>query len=383
MDILMVHKKKNILTIFGTRPEAIKMAPVIHKLKTSQKNQVHVCITAQHRQMLDQVLDIFNIQPDSDLNVMQENQTLSKLTSSILNKLDHIYQKNKPDFVLVQGDTTTTFVGALTAFYHKIPVGHIEAGLRSHNMFSPWPEEMNRKLTGHIANIHFAPTKNAADNLLKEGINKENIFITGNTGIDTLLYTLNLLNSNQTLVDNYDRQFSYLNLQKKLILVTGHRRESFGEGFEEICSALAAIAERKDVEIIYPVHLNPNVSTPVTTYLSQYKNIFLIPPQDYVTMVYLMQRCYLILTDSGGIQEEAPSLGKPLIVMRNTTERPEGIVAGTAKLTGANAENIIKEVSSLLDDSTVYNQMSFSHNPYGDGQAAGRIVDILIAFLNK
>ncbi len=295
-----------ILAIFGTRPEAIKMAPVINELKKSNKHQVQVCITAQHRQMLDQVLDIFNIQPDYDLNIMQDNQTLTQITYSILNKLDDIYQKIQPDFVLVQGDTTTTFTSALCAFYHKIPVGHIEAGLRSYDMFAPWPEEMNRKLTSHLAKIHFAPTENSVENLLKEGVNKKNIFVTGNTVIDALLHTLSWLNSNKKLLATYKQQFAKLNPDKKLILVTGHRRESFGQGFEEICKALATIAARKDVEIIYPVHLNPNVSTPVNTYLSQYQNIFLIPPQDYTTMVYLMNRCYLVLTDSGGIQEEAP-----------------------------------------------------------------------------
>lgn len=367
----------NILTIFGTRPEAIKMAPVINALKKSHKNYVRVCVTAQQRQMLDQVLDIFNIEPDYDLNVMQENQTLAQLTCSVLNKLDNIYKKYKPDFVLVQGDTTTTFVSALAAFYHKIPVGHIEAGLRSYDIFSPWPEEINRKLTGQIANIHFAPTNTAADNLLKEGINPASIFVTGNTVIDALLHTVAFLNANQKLLSMYEENFSYLNPNKKLILVTGHRRESFGKGFEEICKALATLAQREDIEIIYPVHLNPNVLEPVNNYLSEYKNIFLIPPEDYVTMVYLMQRCYLILTDSGGIQEEAPSLGKPLIVMRDKTERPEGIIAGNAKLAGVNAVNIVKEASFLLDNVDAYHQMSTKHNPYGDGQAATRIAEIL------
>lgn len=367
----------NILTIFGTRPEAIKMAPVINAIKKADKNDVRVCVTAQQRQMLDQVLDIFNIQPDYDLNAMQENQTLAQLTCSVLNKLDNIYKKYKPDFVLVQGDTTTTFVSALAAFYHKIPVGHIEAGLRSYDIFSPWPEEINRKLTGQIANIHFAPTNTAADNLLKEGINPASIFVTGNTVIDALLHTVAFLNANQKLLSMYEENFSYLNPNKKLILVTGHRRESFGKGFEEICKALATLAQREDIEIIYPVHLNPNVLKPVANYLSEYKNIFLIPPKDYVTMVYLMQRCYLILTDSGGIQEEAPSLGKPLIVMRDKTERPEGIIAGNAKLAGVNAVNIVKEASFLLDNVDAYHQMSRKHNPYGDGQAATRIAEIM------
>lgn len=366
-----------ILIVFGTRPEAIKLAPLINALKKENKNQVHVCITAQHRQMLDQVLDIFKIHPDDDLNIMQPNQTLTELTCFALQKLGEIYSQHKPDFVLVQGDTTTTFIGALAAFYHKIPVGHVEAGLRSHDRLAPWPEEINRRLTTHLANIHFAPTETSADNLLKEGVREKDIFVTGNTVIDALFYTTDFLASNQQLLNQYKKQFSYLDPQKKLILVTGHRRESFGKGFEEICKALAKLAERKDIEIIYPVHLNPNVLNPVNDHLSHYKNIFLIPPQDYLAMVYLMQTCYIVLTDSGGIQEEAPSLGKPVIVMRNTTERPEGIIAGNAKLAGVNAQNIVNEITLLLDDRSAYNKMSLQNNPYGDGRASERIVEIL------
>jgi UDP-N-acetylglucosamine 2-epimerase (non-hydrolysing) len=367
----------NILTVFGTRPEAIKLAPVISQLKKQGNNHVHVCTTGQHRQMLDQVLNIFDINPDYDLNIMQENQTLTEITYSVLQKLDEVFSQHKPDFILVQGDTTTTFIAALTAFYHKIRVGHVEAGLRSGDMLAPWPEEMNRKLTSPLATIHFAPTRNSADNLLKEGIREKDIFVTGNTVIDALFYTTGLLKSDPLLLEQYKKQFSFLNEKKKLILVTGHRRESFGKGFEEICKALAAISQREDVEIIYPVHLNPNVSKPVNAHLSQHKNIFLIPPQDYLAMVYLMQACYIVLTDSGGIQEEAPSLGKPVIVMRETTERPEGILAGNAKLAGVSSQNIIDEVTLILEDSSAYEKMSFQNNPYGDGHASERIAQIL------
>jgi len=309
------------------------------------------------------------------MNIMKANQSFADMTSTALQGLDQILAQDKPDCVLVQGDTTTTLAASLAAFYHKIPVGHIEAGLRSFDRYAPWPEEINRKLTSCIASMHFVPTQIAKNNLLKENIANKNIFVTGNTVIDALLEAQNILNNDKELLEKLAKQFSYLDGSKKLILVTGHRRESFGEGFKQICSAMVEIAQRDDVQIIYPVHLNPRVQEAVNKYLAGENNIFLITPQDYLTLIYLMQRSYLILTDSGGIQEEAPTLGKPVIVMRDTTERPEGVIAGTSKLVGAKAATIVAETIRLIDDVAAYKEMALVHNPYGDGNAARYIVE--------
>lgn len=366
-----------ILTVFGTRPEAIKMAPVIKKLKNKFGGGVKVCVTAQHRQMLDQVLSIFNIVPDYDLNIMHSNQTLSDITCFAIKGLEEILINDKPDRVIVQGDTTTTFAAALSAFYREIPVDHIEAGLRSHNIYSPWPEEMNRRMTSCLTDLHFAPTKISADNLLREGINKEKIFITGNTVIDALIQIQSLIENNQEIKSQLTNQFSYLDSSKKIILVTSHRRENFGEGIEHICQALTKLAQREDIQFIFPVHLNPNIQKIVFEYLKDYKNVFLIKPQDYLSFVYLMKICYLVLTDSGGLQEEAPTFGKPVLIMRDTTERPEGVAAKIAKLVGTNPDVIVNETIRLLDDKDLYTQISIAQNPYGDGHAANRIVDVI------
>lgn len=367
----------NILSIFGTRPEAIKMAPVIKALQQLQDCQIKVCVTAQHRNMLDQVLNLFEIKPDFDLNIMKANQDLTDITCAVLKGITAVLKQYKPDRILVHGDTTTTFAATLAAFYEKIPVGHVEAGLRSHNLYSPWPEEINRKLTAGIADLHFAPTDLAARNLQNEGIKNHQIIVTGNTVIDALLQTCELLKNNSALQHSLQQQFSYLNPHKKLILVTGHRRESFGDGFKRICQALASIAQNPTVQIVYPVHLNPNVQKPVYEILNNLDNVFLIEPQDYLPFVYLMNQSYLILTDSGGIQEEAPALGKPVLVLREVTERPEGVSAGTVKLVGTDPQKIITEVDALLNDKNYYNQISFAHNPYGDGQASQRIINKL------
>lgn len=365
------------LTIFGTRPEAIKMAPVVNALKKLYGDNAKTCVTAQHRQMLDQVLDLFNIVPDYDLNIMQSNQSLTNITALVLTKLEPILQDFKPHLVFVHGDTSTTFAASLSAFYQKIPVAHVEAGLRSHDLYSPWPEEANRHLTGVLTNIHFAPTETAAQNLLREGVEKNKVFITGNTVIDALLHTVSLLESDITLQKEMQQQFNYLDISKKLILVTGHRRENFGDGFERICNALAKLDRRDDVQVVYPVHLNPNVQQPVKRILGNLSNVFLTTPQDYLPFVYLMKRSYLILTDSGGIQEEAPALGKPVLVMRENTERPEAIEAGTAKLVGTSIEKIVSETELLLNSAHAYKEMSQAHNPYGDGQATVRIMKVV------
>ncbi len=369
--------KKKILIIFGTRPEAIKMAPVIKGLQKDNDFSTKICVTGQHREMLDQVLEIFKIVPDYDLNLMKDKQTLSSLTSSILMGLDPVIKSFSPDIILVHGDTSTTFAASLSAYFANVKVGHVEAGLRTGNLFSPWPEEGNRKLTGVLTNYHFAPTKLSQENLINEGVNTEHIYITGNTVIDSLIMAQKLINEETSLNKKFNKIFSFLDLSKKLILVTGHRRESFGEGFENICKALQTIAENDDLEILYPVHLNPNVQDPVNRLLSKSKNIFLIKPQDYLPFVYLMSRSFLILTDSGGIQEEAPSLGKPVLVMRDTTERPEAIKAGTVKLVGTDKEIICNEVEDLVNNKKSYAQMSQAHNPYGDGKATSRIIKAL------
>ncbi|MCG6200943.1 non-hydrolyzing UDP-N-acetylglucosamine 2-epimerase [Psychromonas antarctica] len=364
-----------ILTVFGTRPEAIKMAPLVDALNNQTGINAKVCVTAQHREMLDQVLELFAITPDYDLNIMKPGQSLSQVTTSILLGLEPILKEFKPHLVLVHGDTSTTLSASLAAFYQQIPIGHIEAGLRTGNLNSPWPEEGNRKLTSAIAKIHFAPTTCSQMNLLNEGIPSEDIEVTGNTVIDALMQVTSKLKNNSQLSSALADQFPQLDANKKLILVTGHRRESFGDGFERICEALAEIATKyPDIQIVYPVHLNPNVREPVNRILSGLNNVFLIKPQDYLPFVYLMNKAYIILTDSGGVQEEAPSLGKPVLVMRDVTERPEAVNAGTVLLVGTNKSKIINAIESLLQDKTLYNQMSRAHNPYGDGQACQKII---------
>lgn len=370
--------KKRILVIFGTRPEAIKMVPVIKALKENDNVITHVCVTAQHREMLDQVLELFSIVPDHDLNLMKTKQSLSNLTSSILMKLDKVINSFTPDLILVHGDTSTTFAASLSAYYNQIQIGHVEAGLRTGDLYSPWPEEANRKLTSVLTNYHFAPTKLSKQNLLDEGVDSKSIYITGNTVIDTLFITKKLIESNNSLIKKFDKKYSFIDKSKKLILVTGHRRESFGKGFERICDALIKIAKNDNVQILYPVHLNPNVQEPVNRKLKNSPNIFLIEPQDYLPFVYLMTQSYLILTDSGGIQEEAPSLGKPVLVMRDNTERPEAVTAGTVKLVGTDENKICLEVENLLNSKECYNKMGQAHNPYGDGNAASKIVEAII-----
>ncbi|WIH23930.1 non-hydrolyzing UDP-N-acetylglucosamine 2-epimerase [Photobacterium damselae] len=371
--------KKRILTVFGTRPEAIKMAPLVHALTKDERFDAKVCVTAQHREMLDQVLELFEITPDYDLNLMKAGQTLNDVTARILLELKPILQEFKPDVVLVHGDTATTFSASLAAYYEQIAVGHVEAGLRTGNIYSPWPEEANRKLTGALAKYHFAPTETSKANLLKENYSEDNIFVTGNTVIDALLMVKNKIDTNQDLKATLASQFPFIDESKKMILVTGHRRESFGGGFERICQALAITAkENPDVQIVYPMHLNPNVREPVNRILNNISNIYLIEPQQYLPFIYLMARSDIILTDSGGIQEEAPSLGKPVLVMRDTTERPEAVEAGTVKLVGTKKTTICNELHNLLSNDRAYKEMSISHNPYGDGMACERIVEILI-----
>ena len=369
---------KKILTVFGTRPEAIKMAPLVKALAEDPRFNAKVCVTAQHREMLDQVLEIFDIKPDFDLDLMKPGQTLPGLTSSILLGMSSVYERFKPDVVLVHGDTATTFATSLSAYYEQIPVGHVEAGLRTGNIYSPWPEEANRKLTGAITQYHFAPTETSQQNLLDENVNAESIHVTGNTVIDALFLANDVIDSQPELKTSFESQFDFLDENKKLILVTGHRRESFGGGFERICESIRQLAlSNKDVQVLYPVHLNPNVQEPVNRLLSDLENVFLIEPQQYLPFVYLMNRAEIILTDSGGIQEEAPSLGKPVLVMRDTTERPEAVEAGTVKLVGTDVELIISQVQMLLNDNDAYKTMSRAHNPYGDGQACKRICDLL------
>ncbi|MGS2722100.1 non-hydrolyzing UDP-N-acetylglucosamine 2-epimerase [Paraglaciecola aestuariivivens] len=372
-------KFKKVLLVFGTRPEAIKMAPLALELKSRANIEVQVCVTAQHREMLDQVLDLFELTPDFDLNLMQPGQDLFDITTKALLGLRDVYQQAQPDLVLVHGDTTTTFSASLAAFYQKIPVGHVEAGLRTGDIYSPWPEEVNRKLSGCITELHFAPTEKSQSNLLKENVAAEQIFVTGNTVIDALIQVAEKIDTNASLNQSLAEQFTFIDRSKKLILITGHRRESFGEGFERICYALKALAARDDVQVVYPVHLNPNVKEPVERILGSVSNVHLISPLDYLPFVYLMSQSYLILTDSGGVQEEAPSLGKPVLVMRDTTERPEAIEAGTVKLVGTDLDYIVEQANKLLDDQNAYKIMSVAHNPYGDGQACKRIADIIFS----
>ncbi|MGY4675585.1 non-hydrolyzing UDP-N-acetylglucosamine 2-epimerase [Ursidibacter arcticus] len=370
--------KRHILVVIGTRPEAIKMAPLVKLLQQDGAFFTQVCVTGQHRQMLDSVLRLFDIVPDFDLDIMKSGQDLTDTTVEILTALKAIFSQVKPDLVLVHGDTTTTFATSLACYYQQIPVGHIEAGLRTNNLFSPYPEEGNRALTSVLAQYHFAPTETAKQNLCREGKNIEHIWVTGNTVIDALFLALQKIHQNPPLVQQLAQQYCFLDEQKKLILVTGHRRESFGQGFEQICNALAEIArQHSDVQIVYPVHLNPNVNEPVKQRLADIPNLFLLEPQDYLSFIYLMEKAYLVLTDSGGIQEEAPALNKPVLVMREMTERPEAIEAGTAKLVGTNSAQIIEAVHQLLTNKDAYNAMSQADNPYGDGKACERIVQIL------
>ncbi|MFI0488494.1 MAG: non-hydrolyzing UDP-N-acetylglucosamine 2-epimerase [Yersinia sp. (in: enterobacteria)] len=367
-----------VLTVFGTRPEAIKMAPLVHALAQDEAFESKVCVTAQHREMLDQVLRLFEIQSDYDLDIMRSGQDLTEITCRILEGLKPVLAEFKPDVILVHGDTTTTLSTSLAAFYHRISVGHVEAGLRTGNLYSPWPEEANRQLTGHLAMYHFAPTENSRQNLLRERVPDSRIFVTGNTVIDALFWVRDRVMNNSDLKASLAENYPFLNTSKKMILVTGHRRESFGDGFERICSALAEIAlKHPDVQVVYPVHLNPNVSEPVNRILKGIDNIILIDPQDYLPFVYLMAHAYLILTDSGGIQEEAPSLGKPVLVMRDTTERPEAVDSGTVLLVGTDTDKIVNAVTSLLTDESAYYHMTRAHNPYGDGHACQRILEAL------
>jgi len=374
-------KIKKVLLVFGTRPEAIKMAPLVKAFKEDSSIVSKVCVTAQHREMLDQVLEIFNIVPDYDLDLMKTGQNLYDITSKVLLGMKDVFEDFKPDMVLVHGDTTTTSATSLSAFYQKIMVGHIEAGLRTNNIYSPWPEEVNRQITGVLASYHFAPTKDSANNLIKENKQKENILITGNTVIDALFLTLRKIENNENLkqkiISIINTQYS-LNENRKLILVTGHRRENFGQGFINICESLKIIAlQNPNIDIVYPVHLNPNVQKPVKEILSDINNIYLINPLQYELFLYLMNKSYFIITDSGGVQEEAPSLGKPVLVMRDTTERPEAVVAGTVKLVGTNVNAIVSESQILLDNKKEYEKMSKAHNPYGDGNASSRIVEFI------
>ena len=365
---------KRIALVFGTRPEAIKLAPVYHALKANFPQwDIRACSTGQHRQMLDQVLQVFNIEPDFNLSLMELNQDLTDITSRILVGLRKVFSEWQPDLVLVHGDTTTTFATSLAAYYQKVPVAHVEAGLRTGNIYSPWPEEINRKLTGAIAALHFAPTATASANLISEGISSQDIVVTGNTVIDALQYAVGILEKRSDLPRELHETLSSLSRDARIILVTGHRRENFGVGFENICKAIRQIATRQDVEIIYPVHMNPNVQGPVNMLLGDIQNIHLIAPQDYLPFIYLMRKSYLVLTDSGGVQEEAPSLGKPVLVMRDTTERPEAVIAGTAILVGTVPERIVNECFRLLDDDVFYREMATAKNPYGDGKASERI----------
>lgn len=377
--------KKTILSIFGTRPEAIKMAPVVKELeKHPETFRSLVCVTAQHRQMLDQVLELFSIRPDFDLDIMKPRQDLYDVTCNVLTGLKHVLEQERPDMVLVHGDTTTTMAASLAAYYGRIPVGHVEAGLRTYNKFAPFPEEINRKVAGALTDLHFAPTEKARENLLREGVAPEAILVTGNTVVDALLKVACQVREDEELRSRFAHQFSFLNRDRRLILVTGHRRENFGDGFENICHSLAEIVRlRPDTEIVYPVHLNPNVQEPVRRILGKtvLDRVHLIEPVDYLPFVYLMNRAYLIITDSGGVQEEAPSLGKPVLVMRETTERPEAVTAGTVKLVGTDRDKIVGEALCLLDDVRAYTSMSMAHNPYGDGKAAERIVAGLESYL--
>lgn len=373
---------KKILLVFGTRPEAIKMAPLVKALQKDTVNfETKVCVTAQHRQMLDQVLEVFEITPEYDLNIMAPNQDLYDITSKVLLGLRDVLKDFCPDVVLVHGDTTTSMAASLAAFYGQIPVGHVEAGLRTYNMLSPWPEEMNRQVTDRICTYYFAPTEQSRQNLLLENVADEKIFVTGNTVIDALLMAVDIIARKEGVKEQLHAELSekgYVVGDRPYILMTGHRRENFGEGFLHICRAIKEIAaSHPELDIVYPVHLNPNVQKPVYELLSGLNNVYLISPLDYLPFIYAMQHSMLLLTDSGGVQEEAPSLGKPVLVMRNTTERPEAVEAGTVKLVGTDADTIVKNVTELLENKEIYQQMSETHNPYGDGYACKRIIAAL------
>ncbi|MCK2042173.1 UDP-N-acetylglucosamine 2-epimerase (non-hydrolyzing) [Chromohalobacter sp. TMW 2.2308] len=366
------------LCVFGTRPEAIKMAPLALALSADSRFESQVCVTGQHREMLDQVLDLFSLVPDHDLNIMKPGQDLTDVTTAILQGMKAVLAEVKPDIVLVHGDTATTLATTLASYYQQIPVAHVEAGLRTGNIYSPWPEEANRKLTGALAELHFAPTDRSRQNLLEEGVSPHQVHVTGNTVVDALFEVVEKLEGDDTYRTRFEQHFDFLDSNRKLILVTGHRRESFGEGFDRICRALHdTAAQHPEAQIVYPVHLNPNVLEPVNRLLGDVDNVHLIEPLDYLPFVYLMNRSHIILTDSGGIQEEAPSLGKPVLVMRETTERPEAVQAGTVKLVGTDVDTIVGELHSLLTDKTAYEAMSYAHNPYGDGKACQRILDVL------
>ena len=374
---------KKILIVFGTRPEAIKMAPLVKEFKKDKINfETRVCVTAQHREMLDQVLEIFDIQPEYDLNIMKPGQDLYDITANVLVGIRDVLAEFKPEVVFVHGDTSTTFSTSLAAYYAKVQVGHIEAGLRTYDIYSPWPEEGNRQLTGILANYHFAPTVQSQENLLKEGKDKNNIFVTGNTVIDALMYVVHRIDNNPELKQRIRAKISAqypLDTQRKVILVTGHRRENFGQGFINICEGLKQIAmNNPEIDIVYPVHLNPNVQRPVNEILSNIANVYLIDPLQYEEFIYLMSQAHFIITDSGGIQEEAPSLGKPVLVMRDTTERPEAVAAGTVKLVGCDRDTLVIEAEKLLHNQSEYEIMSRAHNPYGDGKASQRIVEVLL-----
>jgi UDP-N-acetylglucosamine 2-epimerase (non-hydrolysing) len=376
-----ISSLKKVLLVFGTRPEAIKMAPLVKAFEQENSIESKVCVTAQHREMLDQVLEMFDIKPDYDLNLMKPGQDLYDITSNVLLGMKRVLSEFQPDVVLVHGDTTTTSSASLAAFYQKIKVGHVEAGLRTGDIYSPWPEEANRQITGILANYHFAPTTTSRDNLLKENKNPNDIIVTGNTVIDALFLALDKIENDEELkakiINSINSQYK-LQDDKKIILVTGHRRENFGDGFINICEALKTIAvNNPDIDIVYPVHLNPNVQKPVKEILSNTSNVHLINPLQYESFIYMMNKSYFIITDSGGVQEEAPSLGKPVLVMRDTTERPEAVEAGTVKLVGTNKESIVNEAQKLLDNQDEYNTMAKAHNPYGDGKACERIVEFI------
>jgi UDP-N-acetylglucosamine 2-epimerase (non-hydrolysing) len=366
---------KKVSFIFGTRPEAIKLCPLILAMQKESFFEPHVCITGQHKQMLDQVLEVFNVRPDADLALMQPNQTLAAFTSKAIIAINQYLLEYKPDLILVQGDTTSVFCASLAAFYNRIPVGHVEAGLRTWNKFSPYPEEINRVLTTHIADYHFAPTKQSRENLIKEGIDSDKIYTTGNTVIDALYIAVNKVKENPPEIPGLAKDLINSLSAKSMVLITGHRRENFGDGFDSICKAISALASKfKNAEFIYPVHLNPNVREPVFRLLSNLPNVHLIEPLSYLPFVSLMEKAKIILTDSGGVQEEAPSLGKPVLVMRDTTERPEAVDAGTVKLVGTDTDMIVENVSMLLTDKKEYGKMAKAINPYGDGKATGRIL---------
>lgn len=382
---------KKVMLVFGTRPEAIKMAPLVKEFQKQPKRvETVVCVTGQHREMLDQVLKIFDIKPDYDLNIMKQGQDLYDVTARVLTGMRDVLKEVKPDVVLVHGDTTTSTAAALAAFYQQIPVGHVEAGLRTHNIYSPWPEEMNRLLTGRLATYHFSPTPLSRNNLIKESVDDRNIIITGNTVIDALYWVVDKIKNNKELDNELEDILSKagydvnrLNNGKKLVLITGHRRENFGDGFINMCTAIKDLTVKyPDLDFVYPMHLNPNVRKPIHEVfgenLSGLKNMFFIEPLEYLSFVYLMEKSSIVLTDSGGIQEEAPGLGKPVLVMRDTTERPEALDAGTVKLVGTDYNKIVNEVSSLIDDKAAYEKMSKAVNPYGDGLACGRIVNALL-----